>query len=44
MYQTIFFMKDGSIITRTFDSYPTDRLIEASGLNWDDVDSYETHY
>ena len=44
MYQTIFFMKDGSIVTMKFDSYPTDRVIETSGLNWDDIDSYETHY
>ena len=37
-------MKDGSIITRVFNSYPNDKMIETSGLNWDDIDSYETHY
>ena len=44
MYQTIFFMKDGSIITRVFNSYPNDKMIETSGLNWDDIIDYEIHY
>ncbi len=44
MYNTIFFMKDGSISTRVFDSYPSDKMIKASGLNWDDISCYETHY
>ena len=44
MYQTIFYMRDGSIITREFDSYPTSDMIEACGIELDDIDSYETHY
>jgi hypothetical protein len=44
MYNTIFFMKDGSISTRVFDTYPSDKMIETSGLNLDDIIDYETHY
>ena len=44
MYQAIFFMTNGSIVTRVFNSYPTDSMIETSGLNWDDISSYEVQY
>ena len=44
MYNTIFFMKDGSISTRVFDNYPNDKMIETSGLDLDDVIDYEIHY
>ena len=43
MYNTIFFMKDGSILTRVFDSYPTDEMI-CSFLKWNEIGSYEVHY
>ena len=43
MYNTIFFMKDGSISTRVFDSYPTDEMI-CSFLKWNEIGSYEVHY
>ena len=44
MYQAIIFMKDNSIITRVFDMYPNDKMIESCGISWDDIASYEVHY
>ena len=44
MYQTIFFLYSGKVTTRTFDSYPTQYMIIASGINWDDIENYETHF
>ena len=43
MYQAIIYMTNGSIITRMYNSYPTDDMI-VSLLNWDDIGSYEVHY
>ena len=44
MYQAIFFLYNGDTITRVFDSYPNDKMIESSGINWDDIASYEVQY
>lgn len=44
MYNTTIIMKDGSIITRIFDSYPTDRMIESSGVEWEHILLYEVNY
>ena len=44
MYYTIFFMTNGNVITRVFDTYPNDKMIEHSGFNWNDISSYEVHY
>lgn len=42
-YQTIFFMYSGDVITRLYDSYPDWDMIEASGIDIEDIKSYETH-
>lgn len=44
MYQTIFFLYSGRVTTRAFNSLPTKEMIIASGLNWDDIKNYETHF
>ena len=43
MYQAIIYMINGSILTRVFDSYPTDEMI-CSFLKWNEIGSYEVHY
>ena len=44
MYIAIFFMKDNSIVKKVYATYPSDEMIVSSGLDWDDICSYEVHY